>query len=250
MLEAVGVDRVISVELQPPGQGQIEGFFPPQVPVENLRAASIAVDHISRLKLRDPVVVAPNESCIQLAHDLRAGLQLKTGRDVGLAAIMEAGPSRGSDRYAHGASAEALLGAGALAARAPERDRMELVGSVSGRDVVICDDMIDTARSLIARLNLLKERGANRVVAYATHGLFNGGALQRITKSSLSDVIVTNTVPLRDDISVRDTHKIAQLSVASLLAEAVVRVQTGQSVQHLRAFESAADAETRRNEQQ
>ena len=68
------------------------------------------------------------------------------------------------------------------------------------------------------------------------------GALQRITKSSLSDVIVTNTVPLRDDISVRDTHKIAQLSVAALLAEAVVRVQTGQSVQDLRAFESEADA--------
>jgi ribose-phosphate pyrophosphokinase len=257
----VGVDRVISVELQPPGQGQIEGFFPPQVPVENLRAASIAVDHLARLKLRDPVVVAPNESCIQLAHDLRAGLQLKTGRDVGLAAIMEAGPSRGSDRYAHSARASlgALLGpagagagtgagagVGAGARALPER--MELVGTVQGRDVIICDDMIDTARSLIARLQLLKERGANRVVAYAAHGLFNGGALQRISKSALSDVIVTNTVPLRDDISVRDSHKIAQLSVAPLLAEAVVRVQTGQSVQSLRSFESES-AETRNENQ-
>ena len=92
------------------------------------------------------------------------------------------------------------------------------------------------------------ERGANRVVAYAAHGLFNGGALQRISKSALSDVIVTNTVPLRDDISVRDSHKIAQLSVAPLLAEAVVRVQTGQSVQSLRSFESES-AETRNENQ-
>ena len=106
-----------------------------------------------------------------------------------------------------------------------------------GGDVIICDDMIDTARSLVARLRLLKERGANRVVAYATHGLFNGGALQRITKSALSDVIVTNTVPLRDDVSVRDTHKLAQLSVAPLLAEAVLRIQTGRSVQDLRVFD-------------
>jgi len=85
-------------------------------------------------------------------------------------------------------------------------------------------------------------------VAYAAHGLFNGGALQRISKSALSDVIVTNTVPLRDDISVRDSHKIAQLSVAPLLAEAVVRVQTGQSVQSLRSFESES-AETRNENQ-
>jgi ribose-phosphate pyrophosphokinase len=97
--------------------------------------------------------------------------------------------------------------------------------------------MIDTARSLVARLQLLKERGAGRVVAFATHGLFNGGALQRIRKSALSDVVVTNTVPLRDDIGTRDTHKIAQLSVAPLLAEAIWRIQSGKSVQDLRIFD-------------
>ena len=95
---------------------------------------------------------------------------------------------------------------------------------------------------------LLKERGANRVEAYATHGLFNGGALQRIARSALSDVVVTNTVPLRDDISVRDSHKIAQLSVAPLLAEAITRVQTGQSVQALKTFE--AQFETVREDEQ
>jgi ribose-phosphate pyrophosphokinase len=194
--------------------------------VESLRTTGIAVDFVSRLRLQNPVVVAPNESCIQLAHDIRTGLQKKMGTYVGLAAIMQAGPSRGSDRYAH--VVPAAPGAG---------ERMELVGDVYGRDVVICDDMIDTAKTLMTRLALLKERGAQRIVAYATHGLFTGGALQRITKSPLSDVVVTNTVPLREDVDTRHTHKIAQLSVAPLLAEAILRVQTGQSLQDLRVFD-------------
>lgn len=199
--------------------------------MESVRATGIAVDFISRLKLNNPVVVAPNESCIQLAHDMQAGLQRRSGSYVGLAAIMEAGPSRGSDRYAH-----AYRGPG-HAAMAGQRDRMELVGDVYGRDVIICDDMIDTGKSLMARLNLLRERGAKRLVAYATHGLFNEGALHRINKSALSDVVVTNTVPLREDVDVRHTHKIAQLSVAPLLAEAIIRVQTGVSMQDLRVFD-------------
>jgi ribose-phosphate pyrophosphokinase len=229
MLETVGVDRVISVELQPPGQGQIEGFFSSNIPVESLRSAPIAIEHLSRLKLKDPVIVAPNESCIKLAHDLRNGLEVKTGKYVGLGVIIEAGASRGSDRYAHGPSFPPII--------SESKDRMELVGDVNGHDVVICDDMIDTARSLVARLQLIKDRGAGRVVAFATHGLFNGGALQRIRKSALSDVVVTNTVPLRDDIGTRDTHKIAQLSVAPLLAEAIWRIQSGKSVQDLRIFD-------------
>jgi ribose-phosphate pyrophosphokinase len=82
------------------------------------------------------------------------------------------------------------------------------------------------------------------MIAFATHGLFNGSALSRITKSPLSEVIVTNTVPLRDDIDTRHTHKIAQLSIAPLLAEAVLRVQTGQSLQSLRVFDRE-NADTR-----
>lgn len=94
--------------------------------------------------------------------------------------------------------------------------------------------MIDTGYTLMRRLNVLKARGANTIVAFATHGLFNGDALQRITRSPLAQVIVTNTVPLRDNVDTRHTHKIAQLSVAPILAEAVLRVQTGQSLAGLR----------------
>lgn len=104
----------------------------------------------------------------------------------------------------------------------------------AGCDVVIVDEMIDTAGTLMRRVQLLKERGARRVVSFATHGLFNGAALQRITRSPLSDVIVTNTVPLRDDVDMRHTHKIVQLSVAPVLAEAILRVQMELSLQALR----------------
>lgn len=231
MLETVGVDRVLTIELQPPGMGHIEGFFSPTVPVESLRSTGIAVDYISRLNLHNPVVVAPNESCIQLAYDMRNGLQHRMQNStVGIAAIMQSGPSRGSDRYAH--RPRALMNG-----RTIKDDSMELVGDVRGKDVLICDDMIDTAKTLMTRIQLLKDRGAQRVVAFATHGLFTGGALQRITRSPLSDVVVTNTIPLREDVNTRHTHKIAQLSVAPLLAEAILRVQTGQSLQDLRIFD-------------
>ncbi len=196
------------------------------MPVESLRSTSIGVEHLARMGLRAPVIVAPNEACIQLAHDLRAGLASKTGKQVGFACIIEAGPSRGADRYVH----------------APRsRRNAELVGDVAGRDVVVVDDMLDTARTLMTRVTLLRDAGAGRIVAFATHGLFNDGALARINKSILSDVVVTNTVPLRTDLlSVDLTHKVALLSVAPLLAEAALRTQVGMSLLHLR---KGADAE-------
>ena len=91
MLVASGVDRVISVELSPPGSGQTEGFFPPHVPVESLRASGVLVDFLAKFKLARPTVVAPNEDCLQLAMDIRAGLQHKMpGVEVGLACIVGA----------------------------------------------------------------------------------------------------------------------------------------------------------------
>ncbi len=84
---------------------------------------------------------------------------------------------------------------------------------------MIVDDMIDTGFTLMRRVALLKDAGARRLIAYGTHGLFNGGALQRIDKSPLSDVIVTNTVPLRDDVDVRHTTKISQLSLVCARAK-------------------------------
>ena len=91
---------------------------------------------------------------------------------------------------------------------------IEVVGDVDGCDVVIVDDMIDTGRTLMRRIQTLKAKGAKRVVAFATHGLFNGGALAHINRSQLSDCIVTNTVPLRNDVERAHTHKIVQVRAA------------------------------------
>ena len=107
----------------------------------------------------------------------------------------------------------------------------------AGCDVVIVDDMIDTGRTLMRRIETLKAKGAKRVVAFATHGLFNGGALARINRSQLSECIVTNTIPLRNEVERAHSHKIVQLSVAPLLSEAILRMQLGLSLQRLRVLE-------------
>ena len=109
--------------------------------------------------------------------------------------------------------------------------KLKLIGDVSGRDLLICDHLIDSARTLEQRVKLLKRAGAGRCVATATHGIFSGRALQRISRSALSDVVITNTVPLRDDVDVRDLHKLSQLSVAPLLASAIIRAQCDLSYQ-------------------
>ena len=87
------------------------------------------------------------------------------------------------------------------------------------------------------RIELLRQRGARRIIAFATHGLFNGGALARINRSQVSDCIVTNTVPLPTTVERAHTHKIVSLSVAPLVSEAILRVQLGLSLQRLRLYE-------------
>lgn len=154
-----GVDRVISVDLQPPGHGQIEGFFDSSVPVENVRSTRVAIDWLASMNLHRPVVVAPNEACVHLAADFRNGLDRasqKEARKTGqgwsqcrLAVILESGASRGQDRYVHAASEDVTPHA-------------ELVGDVRNRDVVIVDDMLDTAGTLERRVELLKAHGARR----------------------------------------------------------------------------------------
>ena len=114
---------------------------------------------------------------------------------------------------------------------------MQLLGDVSDRDCIITDHLIDSARTLCERVKLLKAGGAARVVASATHGIFSGKALQRISRSALSDVLVTDTIPLRDDVDTRDTHKLSQLSVAPLLAAAIIRCQCDASLKPLRTSE-------------
>ena len=119
---------------------------------------------------------------------------------------------------------------------------MQLLGDVADRDCIITDHLIDSARTLCERVKLLKANGARRVVASATHGIFSGKALQRISQSFLSEVLVTDTIPLRDDVTTRDTHKLLQLSVAPLLASAIIRCQCQASLQPLRVFDKSLES--------
>ncbi|MCL5970147.1 MAG: ribose-phosphate pyrophosphokinase [Patescibacteria group bacterium] len=196
MIEHVGADRIVTVDIH--SEPQL-GFV--KIPWDNLYASYSLIPAIKAKKFSNLVVASPD----------KGGVKRATG-------------------YAK------LLGAGGIAILYKERDitlnnkseTMEMVGDVKGKDVLIVDDMIDTAGSIVQAANHIREKGARRVFASATHGLFSGPALERITNSSIDEVIVTDTIKLRDEALKNKKIKVA--SVAPLLAEAITRIRTGQSL--------------------
>jgi len=204
LLESMGLDRVVAVDLH---CGQIQGFFSPSTPCDNLEGAAVAIRHFTSLGLKgeSTVVVSPDAGGVYRAKNFRDGLK-HHGLDAGLAMIVK------------------------QRARANAIERMDLVGSVQDSDCIIVDDIIDTAGTLCKAADELKARGAKRVYAFATHGLFSGEALDRIKSSSLEQVVVCNTIPLRSD---KKPERITQLSIAHLIAQAIDRIQHNQSVSSL-----------------
>ncbi|KAA0155910.1 hypothetical protein FNF29_01329 [Cafeteria roenbergensis] len=202
LLESVGVDRVVALDLH---CGQIQGFFGPRVPVDNLAAARVGVNYFARkVDLENPVIVSPDAGGVYRAKVFREGLNLQTGSDAGLAMIVKQRPRAG------------VVG------------QMDLVGEVTGCDCIIVDDMIDTAGTLCKAADLLRAKGARRVYCFASHGLFSGPAVQRISKSCLEKVVVVNTIPLASNAKTCD--KIEQLSVAPILGDAIKRIHMRKSV--------------------
>jgi ribose-phosphate pyrophosphokinase len=191
-IESAGVDRVLVIDLHAPA---IEGFF--DVPVDHLRAGPLLADYFRQIPLRDKVVVSPDPGGVGRATDFRNRL------NAGLAII---------------------------AKQRPEDDvvnTLEMVGDVQGKTAIIVDDMISTGGTLINAANLIMERGANAVYACAVHGLFAGDALDLLAKSSLKNVIVTNTYP----VSSRAGELGVQiLSVAPMIAEAITRIHKDLSI--------------------
>jgi len=108
---------------------------------------------------------------------------------------------------------------------------MNVIGEVKGRTCVIMDDMVDTAGTLVKAAQVLKEEGATRVVAYCTHPVLSGGAIERIAKSDLDELVVTDTIPLGEDA--RACSKIRILTVSGLIAETILRIYTEESVSSL-----------------
>ncbi|NPB06200.1 MAG: ribose-phosphate pyrophosphokinase [Aquificae bacterium] len=195
LLQRVGAQHVVVVDLHSP---QIQGFF--DVPLEHLTAIPVLYDYIkNNLVLNDPVVVSPDAGGVKRARDLANKL------GCGIAVILK---------------------------RRPEPNKaevMDVVGELEGKDAIIVDDIIDTAGTLTAAANLLINRGARRVIACATHGIFSGPALERLTKAPVEKVIVTNTLPLEG----KQFNKLEVVSVAPLLAEAIKRMHEGASISSL-----------------
>ncbi|KAH8070136.1 hypothetical protein JL721_5360 [Aureococcus anophagefferens] len=209
MMEAMGVDRVVCVDLH---CAQIQGFFGPRTPVDNLFAAPIAVTYFNMKDLVKPVIVSPDAGGVARAKLFMEGFfsRLPDPPEVSLA--VEAG----------------VVGT------------MHLVGSVEGCDCIIVDDMIDTAGTLTAAANELRNFGAKRVFAFATHGLFSGPAADRIEACVLEECVVANTVPLNPAVKEK-TRKIRQVSVGKLVESAIRGIHCGTSVSALFNADLGAD---------
>ncbi|HZT09014.1 MAG TPA: ribose-phosphate pyrophosphokinase [Chloroflexota bacterium] len=195
MLTTAGVSRVLTIDLHAPA---IEGFF--DIPVDHLRAAPILVDHFRKLGSDNMVVVSPDAGGVGRANDFRQRLAAP------LAIIAKQRP------------------------RPDVAEVLEMVGDVRGKTAVIFDDMISTGGTMIEAADVLRARGAVDVLACATHPVFANGALDALLDSALSELVITDTVPLPDD---RSDPKIRVVTVAPLLAESIRRIHENRSVSEL-----------------
>jgi ribose-phosphate pyrophosphokinase len=196
LLETVGVERVLTMDLH---ADQIQGFF--DIPVDNIYASPVLLSDLKSRDYPDLVVVSPDVGGVVRARALAKQL----GCD--LAIIDKRRPKSNVSEVMH------------------------VIGEIDHRNCVIMDDMIDTAGTLVKAAEVLKERGAKKVYAYCTHPVFSGPAIERIQKSMIDEVVITNTIPLTD--GAKSCKNIRQLSVAFLFAETIRRISDGESVTSL-----------------
>jgi len=196
MLQAVGVQRLLTMDLH---ADQIQGFF--DVPVDNVYAAPVLLADLDKQKYEDLLVVSPDVGGVVRARAFAKRLECD------LAIIDKRRP------------------------KANVSEVMNIIGEVEGRTCVIMDDIVDTAGTLCKAATALKENGARRVLAYCTHAVLSGSAAARISESDLDELVVTDTIPLREDA--RACPKIRQVSVASLLADTMLRISNEESVSSL-----------------
>jgi len=197
MMVAVGVDRVLTVDLH---AEQIQGFF--TCPVDNVYASPILNSDIANSQYENLIVVSPD-----IGGVVRARAIAKQLDDADLAIIDKRRP------------------------KANEAQVMNLIGEVGGRACILVDDMVDTAGTLCAAASALKARGAVKVVAYCTHAVLSGKAIDNINGSELDELVVTDTIPLSPEA--KATGRIRQLTIADLLAESIRRVSNEESISAL-----------------
>jgi ribose-phosphate pyrophosphokinase len=196
MLTTAGVDRLLTMDLH---SDQIQGFF--DIPVDNIYASPILLGDVWKNDYKNLVIVSPDVGGVVRARALAKRLE------ADLAIIDKRRPKPNVAKV------------------------MNIIGDVAGRACIIMDDMVDTANTLCEAARALKEHGAERVLAYCTHPVLSGSAVQRIDNSDLDELVVTDTIPLRDDA--KACKRIRQLSVAELLAETLRRISNEDSVSSL-----------------
>jgi len=196
MITIAGAHRVLTMDLH---ADQIQGFF--NIPTDNIYGAPVLLGDIWRHKYPDLLVVSPDVGGVVRARAMAKQLE------ADLAIIDKRRP------------------------RPNEAKVMHIIGEVEGRSCVLMDDLVDTANTLCEAAAALKERGAKRVVAYCTHPVLSGKAVERIEKSQLDELVVTDTIPLRPDAMA--CKRIRQLSIAELLAETMRRIANEDSVSSL-----------------
>ena len=197
MIGNVKADRVLTVDLH---ADQIQGFF--DIPVDNVYASPILLGDVWKQKYPDIVIVSPDVGGVVRARALAKRLD-----DADLAIIDKRRPQPNEARV------------------------MNIIGEVAGRTCILIDDLVDTAGTLCLAALALKEQGAARVVAYCTHPVLSGAAVDNITASELDELVVTDTIPLRESALACD--KIRQLSIATMLAETMRRISNEESVSSL-----------------
>lgn len=194
MLESAGVDRILTVDLH---ADQIQGFF--NIPIDNIYAQPVLIEYILSKNYQDIVVVSPDVGGV-----VRARAAAKRLNDADLAIIDKRRPAPNMVKI------------------------MNVIGNVEGRTCILIDDMVDTASTLCQAASILKQRGAKEVVAYTTHAVLSGNAINNINNSELNELVTTNTIPLNIDAA--NCSKIRQLSIAPTMAEVIKRISEEQSI--------------------
>ncbi len=190
LLSAAGVNRIITMDLH---ADQIQGFF--EVPVDHLYASTLFIPYIKSLKLNNLIIASP-----------------------------DMGGSKRANTYAKFLNSEVVI-CYKHREKANEISKMMIIGDVSGKDVVIIDDMVDTAGTLTKAADLMIKKGANTVRAICTHGVLSGNAYQRIEDSSLVELVITNTIPKQ-----HQSKKVKEISVANIFADTISSVLSNKSI--------------------
>ena len=190
LLEAAGINRIVTIDLH---AAQIQGFF--NIPADNLFGSILFVNYIRSKHLKNPIIASPDIGGVARARQYAD----KLGYDLVIV-----------DKKRE---------------KANESQVMNIIGDVKGKDVILVDDMVDTAGTLVKAAEVLKEKGANSVMACCTHGVLSGPAYERVANGVLDELVISDTIPTK-----KNAKKITVLTASSIIGEAIRRIHNNESV--------------------